>query len=182
MKKALRTLRSRVGRVMRDVERQLDSVSDTGRSALTELIGRTRRILAQKQKDRNKLYALHAPEVECLAKGKARTPYEFGVKVSITTTHKEGLVIEARSMPGNPYDGHTLAEALEQAAILSDVKPEVAVVDRGYKGVIVDGVKIHHPGLRRGITRGTRDDPKAKCDRASHRPHEGRREARPELA
>ena len=157
MKKALRTLRSRVGRVMRDVERQLDSVSDAGRSALTELIGRIRRILSQKRKDRNKLYALHAPEVECLAKGKARTPYEFGVKVSITTTHKEGLVIGARSMPGNPYDGHTLAEALEQAAILSDVKPEVAVVDRGYKGVIVDGVKIYHPGLRRGITRGLRE-------------------------
>jgi hypothetical protein len=102
------------------VERQLDSVAEGSRSALQELIGRTKRILSQRQKDKNKLYALHAPEVECLAKGKARTPYEFGVKVSITTTHKEGLVVGARSMPGNPYDGHTLAEALEQAAILSD--------------------------------------------------------------
>jgi transposase, IS5 family len=156
MRKALRTLRSRVGRVMRDVERQLDSASANSQRALQELIGRTKRILSQKQKDKNKLYALHAPEVECLAKGKARQPYEFGVKVSITTTHKEGLVIGARSMPGNPYDGHTLAEALEQAAILSDVKPEVAIVDRGYKGVAVDGVKIYHPGLRRGITRGLR--------------------------
>lgn len=156
MKKALRTLRSRVGRVMRDVERQLSSTSDSSQGALQELIGRTKRILSQKQKDKNKLYALHAPEVECLAKGKARKPYEFGVKVSITTTHKEGLVVGTRSMPGNPYDGHTLAEALEQAAILSDVKPEVAIVDRGYKGVAVDGVKIYHPGLRRGITRGLR--------------------------
>jgi IS5 family transposase len=85
-----------------------------------------------------------------------RTPYEFGVKVSITTTHKEGLVVGMRSMPGNPYDGHTLAEALEQAAILSDVAPEIAVVDRGYKGVDIEGVKIYHPGLRRGITRGLR--------------------------
>jgi len=148
MKKALRTLRSRVGRVMRDVERQLDGVAHERRSALEELIGRTKRILSQRQKD--KLYALHAPEVECLAKGKARKPYEFGVKVSITTTHKEGLVVGARSMPGNPYDGHTLAEALEQAAILSDVQPEIAVVDRGYRGVAIDGVKIYHPGLRRG--------------------------------
>ena len=123
---------------------------------MQDLIGRTKRILSQKPKDKNKLYALHAPEVECLAKGKARTPYEFGVKVSITTTHKEGLVVGMRSMPGNPYDGHTLAEALEQAAILSDVTPEVAVVDRGYKGVAIDGVKIYHPGLRRGITRGLR--------------------------
>jgi IS5 family transposase len=156
MRKTLRTLRSRVGRVMRDIERQVDRASDSGRVALLELIARTKRILSQKPKDKNKLYALHAPEVECLAKGKVRTPYEFGVKVSITTTHKEGLVVGARSMPGNPYDGHTLAEALEQAAILSDVSPEVAIVDRGYKGVMIDGVKIYHPGLRRGITRGLR--------------------------
>ena len=156
MRKALRTLRSRVGRVMRDVERQVAQVADPGRAALMELIGRTKRILAQKPKDKNKLYALHAPEVECLAKGKARIPYEFGVKVSITTTHKEGLIVGMRSMPGNPYDGHTLAEALEQAAILCDATPEVAIVDRGYKGVAVDGVKIYHPGLRRGITRGHR--------------------------
>src|SRR3546814_9246971 len=63
---------------------------------------------------------LHAPEVECISKGKARTPYEFGVKVSIATTLKEGLVVGARSMPGNPYDGHTLAEALEQAGIIAE--------------------------------------------------------------
>lgn len=156
MKKALRTLRSRVGRVMRDVDRQVEQVGGTGRVALMELIARAKRILNQKTKDKNKLYALHAPEVECIAKGKTRTPYEFGVKVSITTTHKEGLVVGARSMPGLPYDGHTLAEALEQAAILSDVAPEVAFVDRGYRGVEVAGVKIYHAGLRRGITRGLR--------------------------
>lgn len=156
MRKALRTLRSRVGRVMRDVERQVERVSESGRVVLLELIAQTKRVLSQKPRDKNKLYALHAPEVECLAKGKARTPYEFGVKVSITTTHKEGLVVGARSMPGNPYDGHTLAEALEQAAILSDVSPEVAIVDRGYKGVAIEGVKIYHPGMRRGITRGLR--------------------------
>jgi IS5 family transposase len=156
MRKALRTLRSRVGRVMRDVERQLDSVADTNRAALQELIGRTKRIVSQKPKDKNKLYALHAPEVECISKGKARQPYEFGVKVSITTTHKEGPAVGMRSMPGNPYDGHTLAEALEQAQILSEIMPEIAVVDRGYRGVAIDGVKIYHPELRRGITRGLR--------------------------
>jgi IS5 family transposase len=59
-------------------------------------------------------------------------------------------------MPGDPYDGHTLAEALEPAAILSDVQPEIAVVDRGYKGVTVDVVKVYHSGLRRGIARGLR--------------------------
>jgi IS5 family transposase len=54
-----------------------------------------------------------------------------------------------RSMPGNPYDGHTLTEGLEQTAILCNATPEVAIVDRGHKGVAVDGVKIYHPGLRR---------------------------------
>jgi transposase, IS5 family len=120
MKKALRTLRSRVGRVMRDVEQQLDGVAQQSRATLEDLIGRTKRILSQKQKDKdkNKLYALHAPEVECLAKGKARKPYEFGVKVSITTTHKEGLVDGARSMPGSPYGGHTLLRNAFQILIL----------------------------------------------------------------
>jgi IS5 family transposase len=156
MHRVLRTLRSRVGRVMRDVERQIESVTEQSRAALRELLARTKRIMTQQPKDKNKLYALHAPEVECIAKGKTRKPYEFGVKVSITTTHKEGLVVGARSMPGNPYDGHTLAEALEQAAILSDVTPEMAIVDRGYRGVKIEGVKIYHAGLRRGITRTLR--------------------------
>ncbi|BBE08688.1 Transposase [Mycoavidus cysteinexigens] len=156
MKHALRTLHSRVGRVMRDVERQVESFAEQSRNTLRELLDRTKRILGQKSKDKNKLYALHAPEVECIAKGKAGKPYEFGVKVSIPRTHKEGLVIGARAMPGNPYDGHTLAEALEQAAILSDVTPEVAIVDRGYKGVAIDGIKIYHPGLRRVISRTLR--------------------------
>ncbi|MGF6472427.1 IS5 family transposase [Paraburkholderia youngii] len=94
--------------------------------------------------------------MECLSKGKARKPYEFGVKVSIVTTHREGLVVGMRSMPGNPYDGHTLEEALEQAHILSEVKPETVFVDRGYRGVDIEGVKIWHPGLRRGVTRALR--------------------------
>lgn len=59
-------------------------------------------------------------------------------------------------MPGHPYDGHTLAEALKQTEILSGVRPQIAVVNRGYRGVEVEGVKIYHPGLRRGITRGLR--------------------------
>ena len=103
-------------------------------------------------KDKNKLYALHAPEVECISKGKARTPYEFGVKVSIATTLKEGLVVGMRSMPGNPYDGHTLQETLEQVSILAERKPTTAIVDKGYRGVEVDGVRILRSGQKRGIT------------------------------
>ncbi len=116
---------------------------------------RTGRILSQRTKDKNKLYALHSPEVECISKGKARTPYEFGVKVSIATTLKEGLVVSMRSMSGNPYDDHTLAETLEQVGILTgtDKPPTLAIVDKGYRGVDIEGVRILRSGQKPGITR-----------------------------
>ncbi len=157
MKKALRTLRTRVGRVQREVARQLGALPEQAQAKVGELLARTGRILAQRTKDKNKLYALHAPEVECISKGKARTPYEFGVKVSIATTLKEGLVVGMRSMPGNPYDGHTLAETLEQVGILAERKPTTAIVDKGYRGVEIEGVRILRSGQKRGITRTLRD-------------------------
>ena len=124
----VRTLRIRVGRVYRDIERQHAKVSSGQLPGLMEVMARIERILTQQRKDKNKLYALHAPEVECIAKGKAKIPYEFGVKVSIVTTLKEGLVVGARSMPGNPFDGYTLHDALEQAEIVSNVRPQMAFV------------------------------------------------------
>jgi len=154
MKSALRSLRTRVGRVYRDIARQIDQVPVSQQAKLKELLSKTQRIVQQKPQDKNKLYALHAPEVECIAKGKARTPYEFGVKVSIVTTHKEGLVVGARSMPGNPYDGRTLYEALEQREILSNIKPQKVFVDKGYQGVEIPGVQIWRSGQKRGVTRG----------------------------
>ena len=155
MRKTLRSLRSRVGRVLRDIERQLHQLPEQARIKVRELLQRTGRILTQQRKDENKLYALHAPEVECIAKGKARTPYEFGVKVSIATTLKEGPVVGMRSMPGNPYDGHTLAETLEQVGILTgaDKPPKTVIVDKGYQGVEVPGVRILRSGQKRGITK-----------------------------
>lgn len=119
MKKALRTLRIRVGRVHREVARQLHVLPEATRAKVQELLQRTGRILTQRTKDKNKPYALHAPEVACISKGKSKTSYEFGVKVSIATTLKAGVVVGMRSMPGNTYDGHTLAETLEQVGILT---------------------------------------------------------------
>lgn len=142
MKKTLRTLKTRVGRVHREVTRQLDQLAPQVREKAQDLLARTGRILTQQTKDKNKLYALHAPEVECISKGKARTPYEFGVKVTIATTLREGLVVGMRSMPGNPYDGHTLAETIEQVGILAEQAPTTVIVDKGYQGVALDGVRI----------------------------------------
>jgi IS5 family transposase len=86
------------------------------------------------------------PEVESIAEGKARTSYKFGVKVSILTTLTEGIVVGARSVPGNPYNGHMLHKALEQAEILSEVKALMAFVDRGYRCVEVTEVQIYKSG------------------------------------
>ena len=74
------------------------------------------------------------PHVDCISKGKAHKRYEFGVKASIATTAKEAFIIGARSYPGNPYDGHTLYDQLQQVHTVTDIKPEIGLVDRGYRG------------------------------------------------
>lgn len=85
--------------------------------------------------------------------GQGPTPYEFGVKVSIATTLKEGLVVGMLSKPGNPYDGHTLEQTLEQIAILAQRKPTIAIADKGYRGVEIEGVRIVRSGQKRCTTR-----------------------------
>ena len=152
MKAALKALRTRVGRVWRDIDRQLDRSDATTADRAESILERVKRVLTQQQKDKNKLYSLHAPEVECISKGKVRQRFEFGVKVTVATTHKEGLVVGMRSMPGNPYDGHTLPEAIEQISILTDHPPKTVFVDKGYRGVEIPGITIGRSGQKRGVT------------------------------
>ena len=135
LRSVLRRQRVILGRLLRDVQRKLN---DDIRAKLSPWLERAWRIHSQRPHDKQKLYALHAPEVECIGKGKARQPFEFGVKVSMAVTHKQGLIVGARSFPGNPYDGHTLASQIEQTTVLLQdigVKPMTAVVDLGYRGV-----------------------------------------------
>ena len=153
MRKANKLLKTRVGRVMRDVQRQLDTLPEHHQLEGRNLLFLVNRILTQQKQDKNKLYAFHAPEVSCIAKGKARTPYEFGCKVTVATTLNEGFIVGMRSMPGNPYDGHTLAETVEQVSILTDRMPHTVIVDRGYKGAAVEGVRILRSGQKRGLTK-----------------------------
>ena len=153
MRNHVKKLKTLVGRVWRDVSRQLAQVPQHLKPKVTDLLRKVERLLKQQPQDNHKLYSLHAPEVECINKGKSRQPYEFGVKVSVMTTHKEGLVVGMRSLPGNPYDGHTLHLALEQAAVLMQQQPKEVFVDLGYRGATVPaGVKVYHRKLRRGIT------------------------------
>ena len=131
MGREIRKLRTWLGRVIRDVQRKGGEIG----GALKDKLDIAQRLHAQRRDSKNKLYALHAPEVECLAKGKARTPYEFGMKVSVAVTAQEGLVVGMRSMPGSPYDGHTVDSQLEQLEILTGHLPKIVLADRGYRGV-----------------------------------------------
>ena len=120
LRKAVKRQRTILGILIREVTRKQSMVTGSANAvaALGVWLERAERIRTQQRKDKNKLYALHAPEAECIGKGKARKPYEFGVKVSVAITHKQGLMVGARSFPGNPWDGHTLAEQIEQSTIL----------------------------------------------------------------
>src|SRR6202022_2234890 len=106
----LKKLRTLLGRVIRDIGRKIEG--DSGREGtFAQLLLLARRVREQKQHQRGrKVYSLHAPEVECIGKGKAHRPYEFGVKVSVATPlkHSKGgqFVAHVQALPGNPYDGH----------------------------------------------------------------------------
>ncbi|KQP13043.1 IS5 family transposase [Pseudorhodoferax sp. Leaf267] len=160
LRKVVKRQRTILGIVLREVQRKIAQASEATALTLTNLqtlMQRAERIRSQRPKDKNKLYALHAPEVECIGKGKARKPYEFGVKVSVAVTHKQGLMVGARSFTGNPYDGHTLNEQLEQATILTEdtgAKPKQVVVDLGFRGVDAanPGVEIIHRGRFLSLT------------------------------
>ena len=153
MRKALRTLKGYTGRVLRDIGRKLAVVPEGGlRTQIEQRLALVTRLLRQTSKSAGKLYALHEPEVDCISKGKARVRYEFGTKVSIATTLTGGFVVGMRSMPSNPYDGHTLPDALQQVETLTNQRPSLTVVDRGYRGHGVQNTKVLVSGTRRGLT------------------------------
>ena len=133
----VRKLRTWLGRLIRDIERKIAG-DEVAQAQFATVLERSRKIFEQKKTDKNKLYALHAPEVECIGKGKARTRYEFGVKTSIATINEKAkggqFVVGAQSLPGNPYDGHTLGNQIDQVERLTDICVRRAYGDRGYRG------------------------------------------------
>ena len=132
-----RRLKVYLGRVYRDLCRKLTAKPEVA-TGFHELLSRIERLLTQQRKDTSKLYSVHAPEVECLAKGKVHQPYEFGVKVSVATTQARHFVVGLQALPGNPYDGHTLVGQLDQVKRLTGQRPRRCVVDQGYRGHQVD--------------------------------------------
>jgi IS5 family transposase len=153
-KREQKRLKTYLGRVIRDIERKLGAVPEQDCPRLKQLLELSLRIHVQQRHDKGKVYSVHAPEVECIAKGKAHKPYEFGVKVGVVSTSKESFVIGMQAFPGNPYDGHTLNTSLVQAQRLTGRLPKEVYVDRGYRGhgVIQEGLKVWIAGAKRGVT------------------------------
>jgi transposase, IS5 family len=136
--RALRTLRTYLGRVARDVVRKIKGQAEL-ESVFALPLSLSRRVREQRKNERGpKVYSLHAPEVECIGKGKAHRPYEFGVKVSVATTlhHSKGgqFIAHAKALPGNPYDGHTLATVIPEIEAQIGASLARIVADRGYRG------------------------------------------------
>ena len=146
--KCTRKLRIYLGRVIRDIERKCPAPD----SSLRDLLRISNRIFSQQRHDKNKMYSVHAPEVECISKGKAHKRYEFGCKVSVAATSKGGWFVGAMAVHGNPYDGHTLSPALQQVERISR-RPEHAFVDMGYRGHNYQGdIDVHVDKRARGRT------------------------------
>lgn len=149
-KSQIRKLKTYLGRTIRDIKRKCL----TPDKQLSNLLNLSERILNQKRNDSNKIYSIHAPEVECIAKGKAHKKYEFGCKVSIVTTSRKNWIVGVEALHGNPYDGHTLNSSIDQVERLSGQRPQQAFVDKGYKGKnnYPDDVEIMVAGRKKKAT------------------------------
>jgi IS5 family transposase len=137
-RRQLKFLRIRLGRVIRDIRRKIAN-DEALRERFADLLALAVRVRFQDHRQRGpKVYALHAPEVECIGKGKARTPYEFGCKVSVTTpaTKPKGgqFVLHAKALHGNPFDGHTLGPVIAELERQTGVETRRIHVDKGYRG------------------------------------------------
>jgi IS5 family transposase len=129
-KKETKKLKTYLGRLLREIERK----SEQANEKVHELLELAKKLYRQKRDDKGKLYSIHAPEVECISKGKAHKRYEFGCKVRMVTTSKGNWILGIDAIHGNPYDGHTLKASIEQATKIAGWQPKEAYCDKGYRG------------------------------------------------
>jgi IS5 family transposase len=150
----LKRLRTMLGAVIRDIDRKLARHPEVAR-AFMPWLSLARRIAEQRPRQRgHKVYALHAPEVECIGKGKAHKPYEFGVKVSVATTLERSrggqFVTHVKALPGNPYDGHTLDTVIAEIETSVGASLDWIVAYTGYRGHnATEGQDVYGPCRRR---------------------------------
>ena len=144
-RRCTKTLHTLLARVVRDLERKAIQIDPS----LQDYLQRAEKLLSQTQKSKDKLYSIDAPEVECISKGKAHKRYEFGCKVSVAVTNESNWIVGVQALHGNPYDGHTLANAIEQVERITNRKITEAFVDKGYRGHNYTGDgQVHITGQR----------------------------------
>jgi IS5 family transposase len=136
-----------LGCVIRDIQRKC--FNPEGRLAKVLQIAQS--IFNQKRDDKNKVYSVHAPEVECIAKGKVHKKYEFGCKVAMVSSSRDNWILAIDAVHGNPYDGHTLKDSLKQVKDNTGWQPLHAYCDKGYRGVAkeITDTAVHISGKRK---------------------------------
>ena len=137
-KRETRRLKTMLGRVIRDIERKMTGPQE----GLEAQLALGRRLMEQKRNSKDKIYSIHEPQVQCIAKGKVHQRYEFGCKVGFVVSAKGNWILGAQAFEDNPYDGHTLEESIEQAERLIDVSITQATVDLGYRGHGIKDKKV----------------------------------------
>ena len=168
MNRQIKFLRTRIGRIIRNIRRKIEG--DEGlEEVFAVALSRAAQIRGQKQRQRGwKLYSWHAPETKCIGKGKARTPYKFGVKVSLTSTNRRAkggqFILHTKALPGNPYDGHTLKDVIEETEALTGRE-----IERAYVRQRLPGHKAPNPWwvFKSGQMRGVHGQVKKKLRRRS---------------
>ena len=149
--KCEKVLEVRLGRVIRDIRRKFEGEMPI---ALKEALDKAMKIKGSMKGQR--IYSWHAPEVECIGKGKAHKPFEFGCKVSIVTNLNPApgghFVLSSGALHGKPYDGHTLEGAIKNVEKIIGREPSRGFVDKGYVGHKYEGrCKIYRSGQKRGV-------------------------------
>lgn len=155
-RKQVKFLRVRLGRIIRDIRRKIAGNQALEAAFENELGMAVQLRLQKKRQEGRKLYSLHAPQTECIGKGKAHKPYEFGCKVSIATTNAKSpggmFVLHAKALHGNPYDGHTLKEVIGELTDWIGAEPERVYVDKGYVGHNAPKpLRVFRSGQKRGV-------------------------------
>lgn len=145
-KRETKRLRTLLGRVIRESERQIENLKDVSQSLLQQFkdkVAIAKQVFEQKRDSKDKIYSMHEPEVSCIAKGKAHKKYEFGSKVGIVSTIKNSFILAVDSFIGNPYDGKTLSNLLIQTELNTGENITTVVLDKGYRGC-----KKAHPEIK----------------------------------
>ena len=152
MRASIKKVKTYLGRVVRDIQRKIHD-----KKQLQEIfkphLETAEKLLAQTKKSKNKIYSPHAQEVYCIAKGKARKPYEFGCKVSLVTTQKKGFVLEATALKTNQHDSKTLQKSIQKAQQNTGYTIKEILADKGYRGHGIKDKKVLIPGKTKTISR-----------------------------